>query len=576
MARAAVAALAAFLLLPSVSSAAPPGKQPRLTEKRAVALFLARDKVADWVGRYPKPSLVTDATYDRQYREWNVGVWSGRAGEIASGRVDDASGAVTQALTGPQVAWAMARGAGFGGKEINSKPVWIAFCLVFLLGLADLRRPLSLRNLDLLALMSFTASLWFFNEGRIFASVPLVYPPLAYLLGRAVWIGARGRAVAASRPVWPVWVLAAATVFLAGFRIGLDVHSPSVTDVGYAGVIGAQRIWAGQAPYGHMPVEDELKKCGPPDRDGRVVNRIQTNGRCEGANAQGDTYGPVTYQSYLPGYWALGWKGKGDRLNAARFTSILFDLLCMLGLGLVGWRYGRSRLAVTLPFAWAAYPFTQYVASANTNDSLQPAFLIFGFWLAGSAAGRGAFLALSGWTKFAPLLLVPLWATYPEASRRGSRGVLVFVGAFALTTLAAFWVLLLEPDPVHAARVFWDRTLGWQLGRESPFSLWDWRQYHAGLPDLHVLQLVLTGLVVLGAGVSAVVPRHKTPLQLAALTAAVLIGLELVLTHWFYFYLPWFFPFVAFAVLAPATAPAAASARQEARDRERQELVPAG
>ena len=43
------------------------------------------------------------------------------------------------------------------------------------------------------------------------------------------------------------------------------------------------------------------------------------------------------------------------------------------------------------------------------------------------------------------------------------------------------------------------------------------------------------------------VPRRKSPLQLAALTAALLVGFELVLTHWFYLYLPWFFPFVAFA-----------------------------
>jgi hypothetical protein len=55
---------------------------------------------------------------------------------------------------------------------------------------------------------------------------------------------------------------------------------------------------------------------------------------------------------------------------------------------------------------------------------------------------------------------------------------------------------------------------------------------------------------VAGALVVAFVPRTKTPLQLAALTAALVIGFELVLTHWFYLYIPWFFPFVAFALLA--------------------------
>ena len=101
---------------------------------------------------------------------------------------------------------------------------------------------------------------------------------------------------------------------------------------------------------------------------------------------------------------------------------------------------------------------------------------------------------------------------------------------------------------MHAARVFWDRTLGWQLGRESPFSIWDWRQYHARAARPPLLQRVLEGLLIAARSPAYFVPRRKSPLQLAALTAALLIGFELVLTHWFYLYLPWFFPFAAFAV----------------------------
>src|SRR4029077_15845048 len=135
-----------------------------------------------------------------------------------------------------------------------------------------------------------------------------------------------------------------------------------------------------------------------------------------------------------------------------------------------------------------------------------------------------------------------------------------------------FCTLRLEPSPVHAARVFWDRTLGWQLGRDSPFSIWDWRQYHPGLPALHVLQWGLEGLLVAGAIAAYFVPRRKSPLQLAALTAALLLGFELVLTHWFYLYLPWFFPFAAFAVLAPVAQPVKARVG-EPLERPRQELV---
>src|SRR5918912_1099966 len=89
---------------------------------------------------------------------------------------------------------------------------------------ANFRRPLSWRNLDLLVLLSFSVSLWFFNRGNIFASVPLAYPPLVYLAARCLWIGLTGRAVRGTA-VWPAWVLLAATVFLAGFRVGLNIEN---------------------------------------------------------------------------------------------------------------------------------------------------------------------------------------------------------------------------------------------------------------------------------------------------------------------------------------------------------------
>jgi hypothetical protein len=558
---------------PTILSPPAPAK-PQLTESDAVRRFLAAGKVRDWVGRYPKASRVTEGDFHAATEDWTIGVWSGAAGEIASGRVDDRTGKVTQAWTGPQVAWAMARGqpGAFGGREINSWPVWLAFSAAFLLGLADLRRPLSLRNLDLLALLSFSVSLWFFNHGLIFSSVPLVYPGLVYLLVRSVVIGVRGGPGRPTVPVWPVWLLAAATVFLAGFRISLNASDSNVIDVGYSGVIGAQRLASGETPWGHFPVQTATT-CGAPDADGRYVWFVQSNGRCESTNPSGDTYGPVAYEAYLPGYAAIGWKGKGDDLDAARFTSILFDVLALVGLALVGRRFGGRRLAVTLAFAWAAYPFSQYVSSSNTNDAIQPVLLIFGFWLASSPPARGAFNALAGWAKFGALLLAPLWATYPDARRW--RSTLVFCAGFLAATLAVFSVLLLDPNPVHAARVFYDRTFPTQIGRESPFSLWDWRQYHAGLPDLHVLQYVLEGLLIAGALVVPFLPRRKTPLQLAAFTGALLLGFELVLTHWFYAYLVWFFPFFVFALLAPSAEREPATA-VEPRGRPVRELVTAG
>src|SRR5919199_559229 len=353
MRRLAFAVLCALLLAPAATAAA----KPKLTKAKATAILVADPKVADWLKHYPPKTRTTEATF--KDGAWTVKIWTSidSVGEVPTGKVDDASRKVTEAWTGPQVAWQMARGhdGAFGGREINSARVWLGL--------------------------------------------------------------------------------------FAGFRIGLNVEDSNVIDVGYSGVVGADRIAHGQSPYGHFPVEEKLKACGPADTDGEIRDRIQTNGRCESANPQGDTYGPVAYETYLPGYWLFGWTGKWDDLPAAHFASVVFDVLSMIGLALVGLRFGGVRLAATLAFAWAAWPFTQYVSSSNTNDALPPLFLIWGFWLVTSAVARGAFTALAGWTKFAPLVVAPLWASYPEALDR-PRQKLVFAGAFLVATVAAFSILL--------------------------------------------------------------------------------------------------------------------------------------
>jgi hypothetical protein len=164
-----------------------------------------------------------------------------------------------------------------------------------------------------------------------------------------------------------------------------------------------------------------------------------------------------------------------------------------------------------------------------------------------SDLARGALSALAGWAKFAALIVAPLWASYPTIRR--PRHAFLFALGFLLATAACGWIVLLDGNPAHALHVFWDRTISIQVHRSSPFSIWDWGQYHAaGVPDLHLLQKVLQALLVVGALAVVLVPRQKSPLQLAALTAALLIGFQIVLTHWSLLYITWFFPFAALAL----------------------------
>ena len=448
--------------------------------------------------------------YTRGAGRWQVSFFR-RGDEVVQVHVDDATGRITEQWSGHQVAWRMARGyPGAFGRKLNAPYVWIPLCVLFLAPFVDLRRPFRLLHLDLLVLLGFGASHVFFNRGEIGLSVPLVYPVLLYLLVRMLFAGLRprerpGRLV----PHVPLAWLAVALVFLAAFRIGLNVVDSNVIDVGYAGVIGADRIADGDELYGDGFSEDVEK---------------------------GDTYGPANYLLYVPFEQVLGWSGAWDDLPAAHGAAIAFDLLVIGGLLLLGrslWpgRQGRV-LGVALAYAWVAYPYTAFTLQTNANDTLVALACVgalLGFaWRAGAVAGVA--VGLGAASKFAPLALAPLFAR---------RSPVVFAAALVLTLV----VVVLPFVADSGLGEVYDRTVGYQASRGSPFSLWG---------QVESLGWLQTGVKGAAAGLAllvAFVPRRPDDRQVAALGAAVLIAVQLTATHWFYLYVVWFMPFVLVAIL---------------------------
>jgi hypothetical protein len=552
-----------------------------LTIARATQIANGSAKVRDWVRRYTSHGykLQTETVWDSDQRVWTRHWWA-KGEEIARVNVDDLTGRVRDAWTGPQVAWSMARGSpGAFGKKVNDPWVFVPLLVAFCAGLLDWRRLRSFRTLDVLALASFSISLWYFNQGLVFWSVPLTYPPLLYLFARLLYIGLSRRGQAASGSRLPIWLCAALAVFALGFRAGLNFWDSNVIDVGYAGVAGADRLLDGRIPYGNMP-KQTATPCGPKYSDGSYSAYKQADGACESPVERGDTYGPVMYDAYVPFTAALGWTGRWDDLPAAHGTAVLFDALAALGLMVAAWRLGGRRLAVAALFFWAAYPFTLYAMSSNSNDAIVAAAVAWTLVFLTSPFLRGLVLALGAWAKFAPILLLPLVVRAdrgpyhdPEEWAYGARprlvrpatplrrvlrlflpgpGGLRTLAGFAAGTVLAFSVLVLLDGP-HALRAFWARTFGWQLDRPSPFSIWDWGGY-PGFPNLDVPQKLLKGLLVLLAGGLYLLPRKLDPVRIAALCGALLIGFQILLTHWFYLYIPWWTPCVAIAMLAPRPA----------------------
>jgi hypothetical protein len=454
---------------------------------------------------------------------WQVSYFSRGGREIAQAIIADANGRVLEQWTGYQVAWTMARGyPGAFGRHVDALYIWLPLCLLFLVPFADWRRPFSLVNLDLLALLSFSVSLAFFDHGQIYASVPLAYPPLVYLLVRMLAL-ARAREGRGRTPrLWvPTPWLAVGVVFLLGFRVALNVTDSNVIDVGYAGVIGAHRIATGERLYGEYPSDNE----------------------------HGDTYGPVSYEVYVPFERIFGWSGGWDDLPAAHATSIVFDLLAVGLLFLLGLRIRGPTLAVALAYAWVSFPFTLYALESNSNDMIVAVLVLAALLCASSPPARGAFAALAGLTKFAPLALAPLLATHGLSElprRRRPLALALFLGAFALVALVASLPAVAH-DGLHE---IYERTIAYQADRGSPFSIWG-LYGNAGTPSLKGWEDGVQACAVGLALVLSVAPRRPGLPALAAACAAILIALQLGIEHWFYLYIPWFFGLAMVALLAP-------------------------
>ena len=494
-----------------------------LTAARVLAIAAADPRVRGELRKYPGAQA---SEYTKGVPVWQVSWFSAgrKPREVIQAYVDDRTATVSQVWTGFQVAWSMARGyPGAFGRRSNALYVWLPLCFLFLAPFVpwlQLRRRrlraalarLSLLHLDLLVLLGFSISLALFNQGDVGLSVPLVYPFLLYLLARMLLL-AFGRGVP-RRPLpvtIPIPWLLSGVVFLLGLRIGLNIMNSNVIDVGYAGVIGADKLIHGHLLYGLWPHD----------------------------NAYGDTYGPVTYYAYVPFRLIFGWSGTWDALPAAHAAAITFDLLTVGGLYLLGRRLRGPGLGVLLMYAWVAYPFTLFTLSSNSNDALVSATVVLCLLTISSAPARGVAAALAGLTKFAPFALAPLIlrGTGPPPKERS---VAIWIVAFGLTVFVAMQPVLTNGDLSY----LWHDAIVYQAGRVTPFSIW-------GLwGGLGVLHHMLEGGVVGLALLLAVVPSRRGPVEVAALGAAILIALQLTANYWLYPYLLWFFPLVCVAVFA--------------------------
>jgi hypothetical protein len=413
-------------------------------------------------------------------------------------------------------------GAGYvraGNHTLQHGWVLLVGALIFLLLLA--RRPvLSLRNFDLAALASLTATIWTVNQ-RFFAwTMILGVALMAYLLVRCLriaWVAAPS----GPAPQFLVRLGENETVLLrlvAGFAVVLAllvvIPGGEVGDVSNASMSGATQLLGGTLPYGHIA-------------QGIV---------------HGDTYPLFAYVLYAPA--ALVWPVHDlfDNLDGGLWVAAVALLAGSVAIFRAGRNADDEAFGLRHATAWLIFPPVLVTASAGAND-LPTAALVAWAVAAFLHAGRtSSWLSAAAWAKVVPVFVLPLWIARFRGG--GLRRALIAPAVLTLAMLA----LLLAFGGTGGLRAMLD-AIAFQSDRGAQLSFW----VVTGAGALQVA-VQAAGLALAAAGAVAVWRSEAlgaSLVRLCALAAAVLLAFEIGASYWSYAYLPWVYPLLAVALLWP-------------------------
>jgi hypothetical protein len=424
---------------------------------------------------------------------------------------------------------------------------WIAYQPALLVGLCALFVLMTavtpwwrLRNLDVVASLSLVASVVLFQHRYLNASLLEAAPGLVYLLVRCA---RRALGPSAETPVSTpllaaittgvdparrVRWLRAALIVLGLVFVMVTVSSTDPVDVIYAVMEGATRLVHGVMPYGHMPPG--------------IIH--------------GDTYPILSYALYAPLALLSPVNSLWDSVDAGLAVAVLAAFAAAwavfrIGAG-AGARLARGRgrpaeveeAGLRAALAWLAFPPLMISASTGTTDVLLAAMLAIAVLLWRHPAASNGLLAVAGWFKLAPFALLAV----SLAPLRGRRLVtsLIVIGAISVIPLAILLALGGLSGPSQMAH-----AVAYQFSRGSLQSVWS----ALGIERLQPLgQACVLGLIA-----GAVVKLRQEPdlardrVRMAALTASILIGLQLAADYWAFLYLVWMVPLVCAALYADRT-----------------------
>ena len=429
-------------------------------------------------------------------------------------------------------------------QNFRGEPVpygdWLAYQPALLIGLSLVFLLMTLvapwrrmRNLDALAALSLVIPVVLFQHRYLDASLLAAAPGIIYLIVRCAWrgLGPADRtapstplltALASHRdPAWRVRWLQVALVVLTLVFVMVGVSSPLAVDVTYAVMEGATALIHGVLPYGHLPP----------------------------GILHGDTYPVLSYALYTPLALVEPVRSIWDSVDGAMAIAVVAALVgAWAARRLVAGTRGRGRpsdaeeAGLRAALAVLAFPPVLITASTGTTDIVLAAMLGVALLLWRRPATASGMLAVAGWFKLAPFAAAPVLLA-PLRGRRlaGALGALAAVSAAVLALVVALGGLGGAGEMV--------RAISYQFTRGSVQSIW------AALGIAWVQPIAQA--CVLGLIAAAAVKLWHEPwlatdrIRMAAISAAILLALQLAADYWAFLYVVWVVPLLCVSLLAP-------------------------
>jgi len=460
----------------------------------------------------------------------------------------------------------------------QSGTLWIALIVALVVGFdtTRLRHP---RNLELIGLLLVGFLLFdvlrFFNllnDPTYFRLMDWIFSGVVavslWLAARAFW-RVRHPIAEPWRPNLPTRLLVLLTIVLITLNALVTVvREPD--DAGFYTNLGGQRLRErGMFSYG-----DPLLTGSP-----------------------AAAYGPVLFLAHIPFQWLFDPEPVNDPrldrplaegdvyylppMQASQLATLTFHLMGVAALVVAARRLAGAQVAWALAALYCGSAYVIGVGGATENiggltfisHTAAPALALVAFALLETPLVAGIFLALSVATVFYPLFFIPAWIGY-YWRRRGA--VARFLAGMAVAAVVVGGPVLARSRPIEGHTLIGTivrETIGHHQGADTygltPFGFWGQRGgVRAWLQqELVPGQAVTTPMFLVMAGIAALcfVPGlTATPQQLALLSGASAILVEVWKILGTGVYVTWYYAFLLIGFFAYGPAPATAATADDA------------